>query len=307
MHTTLSESGTPVTKRPSSYWVPETPQSKLAAVKSGLVSLGERIGLARLVMMAMHEVSFLSHPPVDRKRVFAPIFVVGCGHSGTSITLAILSNHSKIFAVPGESDAFMYSAVSRLSKLRSWTTEATKAGKSRWAEKTPLHIWYLDRIFSYYPQAKVIITLRDGRDNALSHFRSWGDFEESVTRWVNDNTEGMRFWSHPNVRVVKYEDLVSNQETTIREICKFIGEEFEPDMIHTERQDRKWYSSKTAKPTVVNRQSHADYRNWQINQPLSSGYCDRWRSEMSLEQKELFKRLAGRLLIQLGYEKDNDW
>jgi len=32
-----------------------------------------------------------------------------------------------------------------------------------------------------------------------------------------------------------------------------------------------------------------------------------WRTSFTPENKALFKEVAGDLLIQLGYEKDNDW
>jgi hypothetical protein len=38
-----------------------------------------------------------------------------------------------------------------------------------------------------------------------------------------------------------------------------------------------------------------------------SGKAGGWRKQFSPENKQLFKEVAGDLLIQLGYERDHGW
>ncbi len=42
-----------------------------------------------------------------------PIFILGCGHSGTTLLLAMLSRHSHLYGIPYESSLFRRSAVQR--------------------------------------------------------------------------------------------------------------------------------------------------------------------------------------------------
>src|SRR5690554_6427140 len=46
----------------------------------------------------------LSALPVDEKA--EPVFVVGCGHSGTSLLVAVLDSHPELRALPGENYNF---------------------------------------------------------------------------------------------------------------------------------------------------------------------------------------------------------
>ena len=42
-------------------------------------------------------------------------------------------------------------------------------------------------------------------------------------------------------------------------------------------------------------------------QPMYSKSVARWRKEFNDEEKKLFKKLGGSLLINLGYEDDDKW
>ena len=37
------------------------------------------------------------------------------------------------------------------------------------------------------------------------------------------------------------------------------------------------------------------------------GNQDKWRAQMTPEEQALFKKMAGKMLIEYGYAKDNDW
>lgn len=65
-----------------------------------------------------------------------PIFVVGCGHSGTSLLLKMLNMHPHIHAVPFESRAYLKAAWKTGMARILWHKNTIAAGKFRWAEKT---------------------------------------------------------------------------------------------------------------------------------------------------------------------------
>jgi len=115
-------------------------------------------------------------------------------------------------------------------------------GKVRWGDKTPPYIEIVPQLVRLFPGVRFVHLIRDGRDVARS-------FQDThwVSPWLHDNTEewvrAMRYqrrWERSDLRdlilQIRYEDLVLDTEATLRKICKFLGEEFEPRMLEWERQ-----------------------------------------------------------------------
>ena len=234
-----------------------------------------------------------------------PAFIVGCGHSGTSIVLAILDAHSRINAVQCESYIAVDENRSEFDKaMEQFNRLAIAAGKTRWVEKTPEHIRHIGKILEWQPKAKVILIIRDGRDVAYSIQKRTGSLDRGIRRWCDDNLAGKEYWSHPNVYVVKYEDLVSDVETTITGILSFLDEEYECGMRNYHTRSKRWYSNVVSKPETSHGENHGKHRNWQINQPIFDGRA-RWK-EMSAEELSFINSIAGPMLVEFGYTESDD-
>ena len=234
-----------------------------------------------------------------------PVFVLGCGHSGTSIMIRILAEHPEIMAVEGESAAFLKTddGVQRL--FSEWDLRARAAKASRWIEKTPPHIFQIGRFMAFRPEAKFILMVRDGRDVvcSLRHRAGYENIEDRIDRWVYDNMAGMPYWTHPNVMVVKYEDLVEGPEATIRAIFDFLSLDFAPDAMNYHEREVLWYSDELKMPEsnedIID---HKNIRNWQINQPIFDGR-GKWKDEMLLDDQAVLDRaeLFNRTMRIIGY------
>jgi hypothetical protein len=258
----------------------------------------------------LHPVHYLTY---DRSRApNAPLFILGCGHSGTSLLLALLGTHSKICAIPRESSlAFDYVANAPVVSPRArWLIKnfdllAISENKNRWVEKTPKHIYSIPLLRKLIPGCKFIIILRDGRDVACSIEARYGSLEKGILRWMEDNRRGEAFWKDPDVYVLKYEDIVEDIRKAMTGLLAFVGEDFEEQVLRSHEKPKYYYSRKITRPPAVSQKYHAQYRNWQINQKLFDGR-GKWK-ELSDEKKRMIKKLAGDMLIEYGYTSDRNW
>jgi Sulfotransferase family len=268
----------------------------------------ESVSLRKLVRQVEDKLFAIRYHTLKRKSL--PIFIVGCGHSGTSVLLAMLGTHSKIHAIPYET---YFALKLQNSDPRTIVDNANKrfgemtvkARKLRWVEKTPSHILYLAEVFKIYPQCKVLMVIRDGRDVACSIQDRTGSLEEGIIRWVTDNKAGQQFWPDPRVHTVRYEQMVEHLEASLRAIMKFLGEQFEERMLHYHETPKLYYANVIEKPDSPFGDKHEQYRNWQINQPFFDGR-GKWK-RLTESEKDLIKNIAGDMLIEYGYVKDSSW
>lgn len=124
-------------------------------------------------------------------------------------------------------------------------------------EQTPQYIFYLNEILELFPEARIVIMVRDPRDVLLSQRNKWKrrwlgasgiPFREAVRSMVNYHPVTMsKLWNaavhagqkmkdHPRVFELKYETLISEPEKTIRELCTFTGIEFDAAMLQVPRK-----------------------------------------------------------------------
>lgn len=233
----------------------------------------------------------------------SPVFIVGCGHSGTTLLLRILGAHRSFYPIIEESNTF---SKARYHNLRTFDLLAFFKGKKRWIEKTPKHIRHIDEIFAFRPDAKLIFIIRDGRDVALSIKKRTGRIEDGIERWLADNALGYAWIDDPRVIAVRYEDLVGSFRAEMTRLLDFLGEPYD-DNIEQFQKVTAPKEAVTEKPeSQFGNRAHFQHRMWQVSQPLFDGR-NKWRREMTPEEIELFRQRAGAELVQYGYEQNSDW
>jgi hypothetical protein len=120
---------------------------------------------------------------------------------------------------------------------------AESVGKSRWGDKSLNSERDAVRVLEAYPSAVMIHVVRDPRDRHASmvHHRGGrrGGVFGTTAVWLDSarlaSTNAERFPGR--YLVVRYEDLVTDPESKMREICEFIGEPFDPRMLTVDRGD----------------------------------------------------------------------
>ncbi|MBK7449353.1 MAG: sulfotransferase domain-containing protein [Anaerolineales bacterium] len=109
---------------------------------------------------------------------------------------------------------------------------------------------------------------------------------------VKQRYEGVFQWlKQKNTMCIRFEDLINNRDATLMSMLDEV--ESTGYKIPTPREK--------ALPILVDaiqpKKSHT----------FRSGKTGGWTQHFSEENKKLFKDVAGDLLVQLGYEKDNNW
>lgn len=109
---------------------------------------------------------------------------------------------------------------------------------------------------------------------------------------VKQRYEGVFQWlEQKNVMCLRFEDLINYREATLNAMLNEV--EKTGYRIPTAREKALAILVEAIQP----KKSHT----------FRSGKTGGWREHFTVEHKKLFKDVAGDLLVQLGYEKDNDW
>lgn len=245
-----------------------------------------------------------------RKKILLdePIFVVGHPRSGTSWLNSLISAHPRLAGGP-ETHLFNLYLIPffqqhhmdwigqwipmdyRLKLLRELADDIfayrlAEEQKIRIVEKTPTHAHYIKEIKILYPRSKFIHIIRDGRDVAVSLFRSFTPrFEwapksasEAADRWMGtlEYVEDMKHQFPGDIEEVRYEDLAADSEKNLKKLFYFVGETPEKQLI-----------------------SQA-LRQW----PPHKNSIGRWESELTEQQITDYEQKAGKWLERFGYKLD---
>jgi len=241
-----------------------------------------------------------------------PVFVLGCLHSGTTITTRLLGNHPRLMhAEDRETNLFASSAEEVDRRLRQWDSACVRAGKSRWVEKSVVHTYMVPKLLAARPQAKFVMVVRDGRDVVASlktRQYAYSGLDELIQCWTRANDILTQLVRRPGTILIRYEDLVREPVATLTAVCDAIGEAFAPEMLQHDGNWIEWNGLKRMNEIgeLEGHLSHRRLRTWQVNQPLFDG-SGRWRRELSPDEQRRFKALAERQLESFGYVDNDEW
>ncbi|MHA1758051.1 MAG: sulfotransferase family protein [Promethearchaeota archaeon] len=171
-------------------------------------------------------------------------------------------------------------------------------GKQRWGNHTPRDIFNIKDILSFYPNAKILVCVRDARDFLLSYKYKWRvtsiERIESLKKIYHPVVTSLLWKSsmrqisairtkmgNDNLMIIKYENLVQNPEEVVYKICKFIGEKFEKRMLE-----------------VNSHNSSFQVRD----RGIFSSSVGRWRGSLAKEEAYVAQLINRRELESFGYQ-----
>jgi LPS sulfotransferase NodH len=284
--------------------------------------------------------------PSAAARSKAPVFVLGCPRSGTTLLYHMLLSSGNFAVYRAESQVFnlleprfgeLSHAANRRRLLAAWReTElfrrtgldwnevseevmakcrnggdflrivmqamAQHQGVERWADCTPEHLLYLQRIKRTIPEALVIHIIRDGRDVALSLEKqgwikpfAWDrrkTLEVAALYWdwiVRKGRKDGRSLVSDYIEV-RYEELVRDPRTVLQTLGRFIEED-----LNYEKIERVAIGS-VSKP---NSSFLKEMKEGEFN-PVQ-----RWKTSLTVAQLQHVEILLGPSLVQLGYAVEN--
>ncbi len=171
---------------------------------------------------------------------------------------------------------------------------AARNGARIIAEKTPAHITKIPRILDWYPDAKIVHIVRDGRDAVLSllrapwthsnlrrHARNW--------RWCIKRMARFRQRYPERILEIRYEELLMDTENTLRDVSNFIGVGFEPNQLQPgaaigpiPNWEAEWKEKASAE--------------------LDPSRIQAWKQDASVAQRWVMNSMMGRVLQENGYD-----
>lgn len=191
-------------------------------------------------------------------------------------------------------------------------------------DKNPTYALHTAMISGMLPASRFIHIIRDGRDVASSLVaakQSWGgawapsSIEQAAYRW-SYHVNSVRSAELPPHRYleVRYEGLLADTSTELRRCLEFCGvpatESLCDDLAENFRFDRLtaaasavadpllWSGEVMARSATMPKEPAGFYRE---------GQHGGWRREWGPSERWSFDRMAGQLLVTLGYEPDRTW
>lgn len=175
---------------------------------------------------------------------------------------------------------------------------ADQFDKPRWGDKTPFYSEDVDVIRRVFPDCKIIHLVRDGRDVIVSQKSiEWmaGNLPRLVRdwRWKTMLLHKVGAVLGADFLEVRYEDLVISPDQVLRDICTFLGEPYDPDMLT--------YSDSAG--DVVPTESLKWHRN--SIRPPDPSKLGQWKSRLPKSERIIFEQIAGDALDLFGYEREH--
>jgi hypothetical protein len=166
----------------------------------------------------------------------------------------------------------------------------------RWGDKTPLNTIYLERIHSLFPDALYVNIIRNGYDVAYSYVSMglYKDLEEAAERWKESIQKADKFIqkNQESVLTIHYEDLVSEPQNIVREVCIFLNIGYDDSMLSVD-------SEQPQKMGDVEMKDHHS----NVKKPITTDSIGKGRRNLSASEKQKLSHIIGKELKKNGYEQ----
>ncbi len=174
---------------------------------------------------------------------------------------------------------------------------ARSKGKSRIGEKDPANAVLLKYIKATYPEAKIVHIIRDPRDIILSRLKTEMEqdapiqfyAENYVNGFITARNEGNHLFGD-NYAEIYYEELITNPETVLSDLCKKIDIPYHDRMLNYQNE---------AKDIVTK----GEYK-WKSNvfKPVMKNNANKWKTGLTSAQIQIVENICKDIFPETIYE-----
>lgn len=242
----------------------------------------------------------------------SPLFVCGCGHSGTTLLLAMLLRHSQCTGLRHETNAFLNA---NESAAVEYFDSQLNTAHTYFVEKTPSHVHCIATMRAHWPNCKIVVCLRNPLDVTSSLVRRGYTLDAAIDRYARDNMAWLN--SGQQVIVFRYEDLIANATAALEQLCRQLDLPFEENMLRYHESNDMYFGTSSERFEVyrdrqqqqndrvedfykVGDEANRLYRNYQLRLPLSD-MNGKWRNTFDAAQCAHVNRQLHDLLPRIGY------
>ena len=182
-----------------------------------------------------------------------------------------------------------------------------KSETHRIGDKNPIYSIYTRQLRKIFPDAKFICIIRDYRDNFIS-IQKLAEKEIAVEapalslqvgRWryfVRRFLDCKRRFPD-RYYILRYEDLVTSQESTFRSLCEFLGITYDPSVFD-------FYKKKDEVSEIFSNTIWDKFHE-NLLKPVNTGRMNTWQDKLTADQVRMADQIAGKYADRLGYERQN--
>lgn len=181
---------------------------------------------------------------------------------------------------------------------RVGSTKLEKSAKKVWGIKLQRKIADIDLYSRFWPFAKFIHIIRDGRDLVASHLKTvpeWGftSIDTAAFSWQQVVEAARLRAPAERYKEVRYEDLITQPIETCKSMCTFLGVQFDEVMLRHETLSHSLHENTWSHPSAAT-----------TSRPISQSPIGRFRKDLTHREIEQFESIAGATLIRHGYRLD---
>jgi hypothetical protein len=170
-------------------------------------------------------------------------------------------------------------------------THSIKSNYELWVDHTTENLKYSVTILKYFPKAKFINIVRDGRAASASVLPlDWGpnDISECAKWWIESICHGLATEKLLNDKVlsIKYENLLTDPKNILKKVFNFLELDFDYSELSTDGFKLPKYTRK---------QHH------KVGKGLDVKSISNWETTLTDIEIDLFQNKTGDLLTNLGY------
>lgn len=170
-------------------------------------------------------------------------------------------------------------------------------------DKNPFYSQVFGGVFNAVPDAKFIVLIRDPRDNHISLFNSRftaPSITYDTLYWKKTirTTERFQKFFPKRFYFLKYEDLVTDPEKYLKEMCSFLGIPFVPEMLLYKERKTDDFTK-----IIFTSEEYFNANHKSILEPISTSKIGGWKTKLSKNSVRKAERIAGEYLDKYGYER----